>query len=76
LERLREELTITLRDAGRVGQQLSSTVKVASSQTISAHLIPQCLAHSNRRYPERDVGLHDRPQPWVLESIRQGEVDF
>nr|VUD32293.1 LysR family transcriptional regulator YfeR [Raoultella sp. NCTC 9187] len=20
--------------------------------------------------------LHDRPQQWVLESIRQGEVDF
>ncbi len=32
LERLLDELTITLRDAGRVGQQLSGTVKVAASR--------------------------------------------
>ena len=76
LERLLDELAVTLRDAGRVGQQLSGTVKVAASQTISAHLIPQCIAHSNRRYPDIDFVLHDRPQQWVLESIRQGEVDF
>jgi DNA-binding transcriptional LysR family regulator len=34
------------------------------------------LPHSNRRYPDIDFVLHDRPQQWVLESIRQGEVDF
>lgn len=76
LERLLDELNSTLRDAGRVGQQLSGTVRVAASQTISAHLIPQCIAESNRRYPDIDFVLHDRPQQWVLESIRQGEVDF
>lgn len=76
LERLLDELSSTLRDAGRVGQQLSGTVRVAASQTISAHLIPQCIAASNQRYPEIDFVLHDRPQQWVLESIRQGEVDF
>lgn len=76
LERLLDELNSTLRDAGRVGQQLSGTVRVAASQTISAHLIPQCIAQSNRDYPEIDFVLHDRPQQWVLESIRQGEVDF
>jgi Transcriptional regulator len=76
LERLLDELNSTLRDAGRVGQQLSGTVRVAASQTISAHLIPQCIAASNHRYPEIDFVLHDRPQQWVLESIRQGEVDF
>ena len=76
LERLLDELNSTLREAGRVGQQLMGTVRVAASQTISAHLIPQCIAYSNRRYPEIDFVLHDRPQQWVLESIRQGEVDF
>lgn len=76
LERLLDELNSTLRDAGRVGQQLSGTVRVAASQTISAHLIPQCIAASNRRYPDIQFVLHDRPQRWVLESIRQGEVDF
>lgn len=76
LERLLDELSSTLREAGRVGQQLTGTVRVAASQTISAHLIPQCIASSNHRYPEIDFVLHDRPQQWVLESIRQGEVDF
>ncbi|RAU37435.1 LysR family transcriptional regulator [Enterobacter sp. RIT418] len=76
LERLLDELHITLRDVGRIGQQLSGTVRVAASQTISAHLIPQCIAESNHRFPEIDFVLHDRPQQWVLESIRQGDVDF
>ena len=76
LERLLAELTSTLRDVGRLGQQLSGTVRVAASQTISAHLIPQCIAESNHRYPDIDFVLHDRPQQWVLESIRQGDVDF
>lgn len=76
LERLLDELHTTLRDVGRLGQQLSGTVRVAASQTISAHLIPQCIAESNRRFPEIDFVLHDRPQQWVLESIRQGDVDF
>lgn len=76
LERLLDELNSTLREAGQMGQQLSGTVRVAASQTISAHLLPQCIAHSNRRYPDIDFVLHDRPQQWVLESIRQGEVDF
>lgn len=76
LERLLDELHITLREAGRVGTQLTGTVRVAASQTISAHLIPQCIAQSNLRYPAIDFVLHDRPQQWVLESIRQGEVDF
>jgi DNA-binding transcriptional LysR family regulator len=71
LERLLDELNGTLREAGRVGQQLMGTVRVAASQTISAHLIPQCIAYSNRRYPEIDFVLHDRPQQWVLESIRR-----
>ncbi|MRF00590.1 LysR family transcriptional regulator, partial [Escherichia coli] len=43
---------------------------------ISAHLIPQCIAEGNHRYPDIDFVLHDRPQQWVLESIRQGDVDF
>lgn len=76
LERLLDELHSTLRDVGRLGQQLSGTVRVAASQTISAHLIPLCIAESNHRYPDIDFVLHDRPQQWVLESIRQGDVDF
>lgn len=72
LERLLDELNSTLRDTGRMGQQLSGKVRVAASQTISAHLIPQsnallkAIAISDIRFV-----LHDRPQQWVMESIRQ-----
>lgn len=76
LERILDELHSTLREAGQIGTQLTGTVRVAASQTISAHLIPQCIAQSNQLYPAIDFVLHDRPQQWVLESIRQGEVDF
>ncbi|MFP1527199.1 LysR family transcriptional regulator [Escherichia coli] len=51
LERLLDELNSTLRDTGD-GEQLSGKVRVAASQTISAHLIPQCIAESHRRYPD------------------------
>ena len=76
LERLLDELNSTLRDTGRRGQTTERKVRVAASQTISAHLIPQCIAESHRRYPDIQFVPHDRPQQWVMESIRQGDVDF
>ncbi|ARJ42873.1 LysR family transcriptional regulator [Pantoea alhagi] len=76
LERLLEELNTTLLDARSFGQQRSGTVRVAASQTISAHLMPQCLAASQLNYPEIKVLLRDRPQQWVIQSVRDAEVDF
>ena len=76
LEPVLEDLHGVLLDARSVGQHLSGNVRVAASQTISAHLIPQSIARSNQQYPAIRFVLHDRPQQWVLESIRLGEVDF
>lgn len=76
LERLLEELNTTLLDVRSYGQQRSGTVRVAASQTISANLMPQCLAAGQLHYPEIKVMLRDRPQQWVLQSIRNAEVDF
>lgn len=76
LERLLEELNTTLLDIRSVGHQLSGTVRVAASQTISAHLMPQSIAAAALEFPAIRFVLHDRPQQWVLQSIRQGEVDF
>lgn len=76
LERLLEELNTALLDVRSYGQQRSGTVRVAASQTISAHLMPQCLAASQRHFPDIKVMLRDRPQQWVLQSIRNAEVDF
>ncbi|QUG74862.1 LysR family transcriptional regulator [Erwinia sp. E602] len=76
LERLLEELNNTLLDVRSYGQQRSGTVRVAASQTVSAHLMPQCLAAGQQHYPEIKVMLRDRPQQWVLQSVRNAEVDF
>ena len=76
LERLLEELNTTLLDVRSYGEQRSGTVRVAASQTPSAHLMPQCLASSQQRYPDIRVILHDRVQQWVLQSVRNAEVDF
>jgi len=76
LEQLLEDLNATLLDARSVGHQLSGTVRVAASQTISAHLMPQSIAMAAQNYPDIHFKLYDRPQQWVLESVRQGEVDL
>ncbi|MTD37708.1 LysR family transcriptional regulator [Erwinia sp. CPCC 100877] len=76
LERVLDELNNTLLDARSTGQQLSGTVRVTASQTLSAHLMPQSIACCQHRYPAIHFVLNDRPQHWVLESIRSGEVDF
>lgn len=76
LNRLLEDLNTTVLDVRSYGEQRSGTVRVAASQTPSAHLMPQCLASSQQRYPDIRVILHDRVQQWVLQSVRNAEVDF
>lgn len=76
LTRLLEELNTTLLDVRSYGEQRSGTVRVAASQTPSAHLMPQCLASTQQHYPDIRVILHDRVQQAVLHSVRNAEVDF
>lgn len=73
---LLEELNSTLLDVRSYGEQRSGTVRIAASQTISAHLMPQCLAASQQRYPDIQIILLDRLQQSVLQSVRNAEVDF
>lgn len=54
----------------------SDTVRVAASQTISAHLMPRSIAMAAQHYSGIHFTLYDRPQRWVLETVRQGEVDL
>ncbi|MFI8416720.1 LysR substrate-binding domain-containing protein [Serratia sp. NPDC078593] len=76
VERLLDELHAALLDARSYGVQRSGTVRVASSQTISAHLMPQCIAAGEQHYPEIRILLRDQAQQLVLQSIRNAEVDF
>ncbi|MGK8188533.1 LysR family transcriptional regulator [Serratia marcescens] len=76
VERLLDELQTTLLDVRSFGVQRSGTVRVATSQTISAHLMPQCIAAGERQYPEIRIMLRDQAQQQVLNSVRNAEVDF
>lgn len=76
LERLLDELNSTLRDTGRMGQQLSGKVRVAASQTISAHLIPQCIAEKPSPLSRYSVCPARSSAAVGDGSIRQGDVDF
>lgn len=76
VERLLDELQAALLDARSFGVQRSGTVRVATSQTISAHLMPQCIAAGEREYPEIRIMLRDQAQQQVLHSVRNSEVDF
>jgi len=76
VERLLDELQAAVLDARSFGVQRSGTVRVATSQTISAHLMPQCIAAGEREYPEIRIMLRDQAQQQVLHSVRNAEVDF
>lgn len=76
VERLLDELQAALLDARSFGVQRSGTVRGATSQTISAHLMPQCIAAGEREYPEIRIMLRDQAQQQVLHSVRNAEVDF
>ena len=51
-------------------------MRVASSPTLSAYLMPGCIAACAREAPRVRFLLLDRIQQDVLESVRGGEVDF
>ncbi|WP_075181395.1 LysR family transcriptional regulator [Pantoea sp. 1.19] len=76
LESVLDELHATLLDVRHYGEQRRGTVRIAASQTISAHLMPHCLSASRQRYPDVRVVLRDRLQQEVLQSVRNAEVDF
>lgn len=76
LDRLLEELELALLDVQGLGHQRRGRVRVASSPTLSASLMPACIAESSRSAPGVEIMLLDRIQQDVLDSVRSGEVDF
>lgn len=76
LEPLIDELDRVLLSAHSAGEQMKGKVRVASSPTISANLMPFCISACGRRYPDIHLVLHDRVQKLVLDSVVHGEVDF
>jgi DNA-binding transcriptional LysR family regulator len=76
MERVLEELESVLTHVHSESERRHGKVRVAAAPTLSAGLMPQCIAACARDYPELTVQLHDQVQTLVLDSVRGGEVDF
>lgn len=76
VEPLLDELHAMLLDTRSFGTQHNGRVRIASSQTISAQLMPQCIASGQAQYPDIRILLRDQAQQLVLSSVRNAEVDF
>jgi len=76
LERLLDELEECLTETRQLGETRQGRVRVAASPTISANLMPACIARAAERYPKLSLMLRDQVQQLVLASVRNGEVDF
>jgi DNA-binding transcriptional LysR family regulator len=76
LDRVLDELDQTLLDVQGMARSRRGKVRVASSPTLSAHLMPACIAACAVKEPDIRLVLLDRIQQDVLDSVRAGEVDF
>jgi DNA-binding transcriptional LysR family regulator len=71
-----DELDAALLEVRGLATQRHGRVRVASSPTLSAHLMPECIARCAREHPGLQLQLLDRIQQGALDSVRAGEVDF
>ena len=76
LDRALDELDATLSDVAALADADGGKVRVASSPTLSAYLMPGCIAACAREASRVRFVLLDRIQQDVLASVRGGEVDF
>jgi DNA-binding transcriptional LysR family regulator len=76
LERVLDELDTVLLDVRGLATQRQGRVRVASSPTLSANLLPACIARCRLEHPGLELVLLDRIQHDALASVLAGEVDF
>ena len=76
IERVLDELEDVLEHVHSEGERRRGKIHIASVPTLSASLMPACIADCARTYPELTIQLHDQAQTLVLDSVRGGEVDF
>jgi DNA-binding transcriptional LysR family regulator len=76
LDRVLDELDTMLLDVRGLATQRQGRVRVASSPTLSANLLPDCIARCRHQHPGLELVLLDRIQHDALASVLAGEVDF
>ncbi len=74
--RVLDELDATLLEVRGLATQRHGRVRVASSPTLSAHLMPECIALCQQQHPGLQLQLLDRMQQGALDSVHAGDVDF
>ncbi|WP_114239692.1 LysR family transcriptional regulator [Dyella sp. C9] len=74
--RVLDELEGVLDQVHSESERRRGKVHVASVPTLSAGLMPQCIAECAQLYPELTIQLHDQAQTQVLDAVLGGEVDF
>jgi DNA-binding transcriptional LysR family regulator len=76
LPRVLEDLESSLQEVRGMATGRRGRVRVATPPTLSANLLPECIALCRQRLPELQLVLLDRMQHDVMDSVRSGEVDF
>ena len=76
LDRLIDDLESALLETRTAAEQKGGKVRVASVPTLSANLMPDCIADCARHHPNIKLLIRDQSQSQLLESIRTGAVDF
>lgn len=74
--RVLDELEGVLAHVHSESERRRGKVHVASVPTLSAGLMPQCIAVCAKKFPGLTIQLHDQAQTLVLDGVRGGEVDF
>lgn len=76
LGRVLEDLDAVLQESRGQAMRPHGRVRVASSPTLSANLLPECIARCQHEHPGLALLLLDRIQHDTLASVLAGEVDF
>ncbi|HVI54469.1 MAG TPA: LysR family transcriptional regulator [Luteibacter sp.] len=74
--RVLDELDGVLTHVRTQADPLRGRVRVAAVPTLSAGLVPLCIARSLSEHPAIEIILRDQSQAQVLDAVRGGEVDF
>lgn len=70
------QLETTLRDTRSTAEQNRGWVHVATSPTISAGFMPNCIVQVAGLYPQISLVVHDQVQRQTIQMVLNGDVDF
>lgn len=74
--RVLDELDGVLTHVRTQSDPLRGRVRLAAVPTLSAGLVPPCIARCAIDHPAIEIILRDQSQAQVLDAVRGGEVDF